>query len=172
MLENGPAVPPVHTGGQPPTVEPRDSWITRWRAPLFATLVAIAVVFGVLDLGSVFFHPASQPRSIVIHAQIVNGATATPHSDLTLQPQVTRFTCHDSQRVVLSNPSSHARQWSLAQPDGGIQFAASTPRGGTLGPGSSVALLVTALGQPGTYAINVSDDQGGTVSGSVIVQCP
>lgn len=149
----------------------RDPWLMRWRAPLIASLAAVFVVFGILDLGSIFFHTGSQIRPIVIHAQIYEGPTSAPRSALVLQPQEVSLSCRASGQVILLNPSAHARQWTLVAPSSGIQFSPDSPRNGTLAAGARETLTVNALGQPGTYEIRVTDDQGAATTGKITVRC-
>jgi hypothetical protein len=143
----------------------------RWRAPLIASLAAVFVVFGILDLGSIFFHTGSQTRPIVIHAQIYEGPTTGPRSALVLQPQEVSLSCRASGQINLLNASAHARQWTLVAPLSGIQFSPDSPRNGTLAAGARATLTVSALGQSGTYEIRVTDDQGATTTGKITVRC-
>ncbi|MGH2514487.1 MAG: hypothetical protein ACRDHP_02420 [Ktedonobacterales bacterium] len=159
----------------PPPIPPREPGaLERWRAPLIVALVAVFVIFGVLDVSSVFFHPAQNSgttRPLIINAQVSGDATPAAHPDLGLAPDMLALACDKTGRVIVMNRSARPLQWTVATDSDALTFSTNTPRTGLLAPGQSVALTVMAFSQPGAYVLRFTDDHGETADMPVQITC-
>lgn len=180
-LEAVPAAPPLLAPGYPmfpPPVTPPPARapgaLERWRAPVIVALVAIFIVFGVLDIASVFFHPAQDSgttRPVVVNAQIVGDATPAPHPDLDLAPGTLNIACGKTGRITVTNRSARPLQWAISTDSDALTFATNTPRSGLLAPGQHIALSVMASSQPGAYLLHFTDDHGESADIPVQISC-
>lgn len=176
-----PAYPPPgypNSPSYPPPVAPsaphRSGGFERWRGPLIAALVAVFIVFSILDVSSLLFHAPQNTgttRPLIINAQVVNDATPAPHPDLGLAPGLLALACGKSGQVVVTNRSARPLQWTVTASDGAVAFSANSPHAGLLGPGQSVTLTVIAFSQPGAHLLHFTDDHGEAADVTVQISC-
>lgn len=169
-----PAYPPPYLPPPMPPVSRLSSMIERWRVPVITTLVAVFIIFSILDVSSLFFHPAQSPgatRPLIVNAQLVNGATPAPHPDLGLAPELLAIACGKTGRVLVTNRSARPLQWTVTTNDSALAFPANTPHSSLLAPGQSITLTVMAFSQPGTYLLHVTDDHGEATDVPVQISC-
>lgn len=170
----GTPMPPMFAPPMPPMPSREPATLERWRVPLIVALVAVVVIFGVLDVARVFFHAAQvggTTRPLIINAQLIGDATPAAHPDLGLSPATLPLTCGKTGRILVTNTSARPLSWSVTAGGDGFTFSADTPRSGLLAPGRDVALVVMAFSQPGTYTIHFVDDHGETGDVTVQIAC-
>lgn len=174
-----PAYPPAYVPYPPPPwpmpkSAHRSGIVERWRVPLVTALVAVFIVFSILDVSSLFFRPAQNAgttRPLVINAQVVNGTTPTPHPDLGLAPNPLAIACGKTGRVVVTNRSARPLQWIVTTSDDALTFPANTPHSSLLAPGQSITLTVVAFSQPGAHLLHFTDDHGEAADVTVQISC-
>jgi hypothetical protein len=162
------SLPPIY----PPAREP--GALEHWRVPLIVALVAVFLIFGVLDVSSLFFHPAQNSgvtRPLIVQAQIEGDPTPAAHPDLGLAPDALAITCGDTGRITVTNRSARPLQWIATTDNNVVTFSTDTPQVGLLAPGRSITLLVRAFSQPGTYLLHFTDDHGEAADVTVQVSC-
>lgn len=147
-----------------------------WLAAALATLVTLAVVFGVLDVTHALF-PQKAPdstRPIVINARVIGAPTATsgPVSPLHVSPQQLTLACHSSAVLTLTSASSQPMSWSVDTVGAGLLLGTNQPQAGTLAPGQSAHLSLVALGSATDTSLTMADDQSGLITVQVSVHCP
>lgn len=153
---------------------PGSSLLSGWRGPLVGGLLAVILVFAVLDIGRLLFpqHAPGTTRPIVINVQ--NGgdtSTTNVSTVLAVSPQPLHLGCGQTATITLTNTASNGIHWNIdTQPDG-ITLSANSPRGGGLGPGEHVALQVISLNKSSNATLRFVDDRGGALDLSVSVQC-
>ena len=153
---------------------PGSSLWSGWRGPLVGGLLAVILVFAVLDIGRLLFpqRAPSTTRPIVI--QVQNGgdtSTTTVPTVLAVSPQSLRLGCGQTATITLTNTASYGIHWNIdTQPDG-ITLSADSPRGGGLGPGERIAMRVISLSKSSNATLRFVDDRGGALDLSVSVQC-
>ncbi|HLJ80269.1 MAG TPA: hypothetical protein VKT52_02205 [Ktedonobacterales bacterium] len=162
-----PPISPIPLAQEPSALE-------RWRVPLIVALVAVFVIFGVLDISSVFLRPAQNAgatRPLIVNAQIVNDPTPAAHPDLGLAPGALAVTCGKTSRITITNQSARPLQWTVTTGGDALTFSANTPRSSLLAPGQSITLTVMAFSQPGAYLLHFTDDHGESADVTVQVSC-
>ncbi|HLZ24694.1 MAG TPA: hypothetical protein VKQ30_21460 [Ktedonobacterales bacterium] len=148
--------------------------LERWRTPLLVALVTVFLVFGVLDVSSVFLRPAQNSgttRPLIINAQVMSNPTPPAHPDLGLAPDALSIACGKSGNVIVTNRSARPLQWSATLESDALSFTTDTPRSGLLAPGHSIALHVLAFSQPGPYLLHFTDDHGEQADVPVQISC-
>lgn len=145
-----------------------------WRGPLIGALLAVIIVFAVLDMGHILFPQRNQgtTRPIIIQVQNGNGDTsATVFPALAASPQSLDLTCGQSAAITLANTSSYSIHWTLDTPPSGIALSAGSPRGGGLAPGEHTVLQVVALGQRTQATLHFTESRGSTLDVNVRIRC-
>ena len=146
------------------------------RAALIASLVALAVVFGVLDVTHALF-PQRTPNStrpLVINARIIGGPTATvgAQSPLRATPEQVTMACNSASIVTLTSTASQPVSWSVDTIGQGLLIGANQPQAGILGPGQSAHIAVTSLGAAANTSLTLADDQSNLITVQFTVHCP
>lgn len=145
-----------------------------WRGPLIGGLLAVIVVFAVLDISHVLF-PQRAPnttRPIVIQVQNGGGDTsAAIPSALAASPRSLSLSCGQSATIMLTNTASYSVHWTLDTIPDGITLSSNSPRGGGLAPGEHTTVQVVSLGKSISAALHFSEDRGSTLDVSVQAQC-
>lgn len=164
-------------GGAPATAQaPESARVARWngwQVPVVGAVLAIIVVFAVLD-ATRLLSPMAHIRTlqpIIIHVQQAN-TTQPTRSALSIAPHEVTLACNGAATLTLTNPTGHALRWSLAPAPDGLSFTVDTARAGSLNAGEQVALSVLANGRGGAQMLRVTDDRGGVLDVPVTVQCP
>ncbi|HEX8034769.1 MAG TPA: hypothetical protein VF510_13020 [Ktedonobacterales bacterium] len=156
-----------NTGTQP-------SMWSGWRGPLIGGLVAVIVVFAVLDIGHFLFPQRTLGTSRPIIIQVQNGGGDTGNSVppvLTAAPQTLDLSCGHSAALTLTNTASYGIHWTLDTVPDGITFTANSPRGGGLAPGEHATLQVVSLGKRTSATLHFTEDRGTALDVTVRVQC-
>lgn len=162
-----------------PAAEPRSARSRLggpWLPAALATLVTLAVVFGVLDMTNVLF-PQKAPdsnRPIVINARVIGAPTATPGptSLLRVSPQQLTMTCHSAAALTLTSASAKPISWSVDTVGPGLLLGTNQPRAGALGPGQSAKVSLVALGSATDTSLTLADDQSNLITVQISVHCP
>ena len=135
-------------------------------------LVAIVVVFGVLDLTHTLFPaPDNSTRPVIIQFQGGSG-TASANAVLQVSPATLTLACNGSAAITLTNTGGIPLSWQLGTLPDDVLLGSSSPHSGTLASGQRVALTVVSLGRPGAGQLHFSDDRNEDVSAQVVVTCP
>lgn len=146
-----------------------------WRGPLIGGLIAVIVVFAVIDIGHVLFplRNLTATRPLIIQVQNSNGdtsSTAVPAA-LTASPQSLALGCGQTATVTLTNTASYSIHWTLDMPSDGVILSANSPHSGGLAPGEQATLQVVSLGRSINAALHFSEDRGSTLDVPVRVAC-
>lgn len=144
-------------------------------AAALATLMTLAIVFGVLDVTHALFPQSSNStRPLIINARIVGGPTATaaPLSPLHVAPQQVSMACHSATTLVLRSHDSQPVSWSIYDIGQGLILGQNQPQAGTLGPGQTANVTITALGAATDTSLTFADDQSNLVTVQITVHCP
>lgn len=167
-----PPISPFPPASPPPAREP--TALERWRVPLIVALVAVFIIFGILDVTSIFLRPAQSSdaaRPLIVNAQIVGDPTPAAHPDLGLAPGALAIVCGKTSRIIVTNQSARPLQWTVTTDNNTLTFSPDTPRSSLLAPGHSITLTVIAFGQPGAYLLHFTDDHGESADVTVQVSC-
>jgi hypothetical protein len=145
-------------------------------AAVLATIVTLAIVFGVLDVTHALF-PQKTPdtsRPIVINARIVGGPTATPGalSDLRVAPQQLTMACHSAAILTLTASGSQPVSWSVDSVGQGVLIGANQPQAGTLASGKQAHVSLTSLGAAMDTTVTFADDRSNLLTVLVSIHCP
>ena len=145
-------------------------------AAVLATVVTLAIVFGVLDVTHALF-PQKTPdttRPIVINARLVGGPTATSIalSDLRVAPQQLTMACHSVAVITLSATGSRPVSWSVDSVGQGLLIGANQPQAGTLAAGKQAHVSLTSLGAATDTTVSFADDQSNILTVQVSIHCP
>ncbi len=162
-----------HEGGHADKPAQPALW-SGWRGPLIGGLLAVIVVFAVLDIGQ-FLFPQRAPgttRPIIIQVQNGSGdnSTAVP-SVLAASPQSLDLKCGQDATITLANTTNYGVHWTLDPVPDGITLSANSPRGGGLAPGERTTLQVVSLGKSISATLHFTEDRGSTLDVMVRVQC-
>lgn len=166
-----PVLAPVHT----PASRGSSGW-AGWRGVALGILLAVVLVFGLVDLGQyvrrVIMQPnASAPVPVVLHGRGV-GQTPTPTApNLVITPGQLVLGCHDTMAISVANVSEHPLRWQVDAVRGAVALSPRASQSGTLGAGQRVAVLVLAVGQDGPGDVVFSDASGGHVDVWLQVHC-
>ena len=143
-----------------------------WRGPLTGALLAVIIVFAVLDIGHILFPQRTPARPIIIQVQNGGGDTSTTATPaLAASPQSLDLRCGQDAALTITNTSSYSVHWNVDQPSSGITLTANSPRGGGLAPGDHVTLHVVSLNQSTTAILHFTADRGSAVDVTVRVRC-
>lgn len=145
-------------------------------AAFLATVVTLALVFGVLDVTHALF-PQKTPdntRPIVINARIVGGPTATTGaaSDLRVAPLQLTMACHSAAVLTLTASGSQPVSWSVESVGQGVLIGANQPQAGTLAAGKQARVSLTSLGAAMDTSVTFADDQSNILTVLVSIHCP
>ena len=147
-----------------------------WLAAALATLVTLAIVFGVLDVTHVLFQSKNpdSTRPLIINARVIGAPTATPGpvSLLHVAPHELTMACHSSAILTLTSASARPMSWSVDTVGPGLLLGTNQPQAGTLAPGQSAHVSVVALGSASETNLTLADDQSGLITVQVSVHCP
>lgn len=165
-----------HSAGEMPSgSSPAQSSLwSEWRGPAIGGLLAVIVVFAVLDLGHILFpqRPPNASRPIIIKVQNLDGNTSSSIPPaLAASPKSLDLRCGGSASFVLTNKASYGIHWTLDTVSDGIALSANSPRGGGLAPGAHTTLQVVALGRSTSATLHFTEDRGSTLDVTVNVQC-
>lgn len=165
-----------HPMGETPdeSTPPQPSLWNGWRGPVIGGLLAVIVVFAVLDLGHILF-PLRLPnttRPIIIQVQNGGGDTdSTLPPALAASPQMLDLRCGQTAPLILTNIASSGIHWTLDAVPDGITLSANSPRGGGLAPGEHTTLQIVSLGRSTSATLHFTEDRGSTLDVTVRVQC-
>jgi hypothetical protein len=145
-------------------------------AAVLATVVTLAIVFGVLDVTHALF-PQKAPdntRPIVINARIVGGPTATTGaaSDLRVAPEQLTMACHSAAVITLTASGPQPVSWSVDNVGQGLLIGANQPQAGTLAAGKQARVSLTSLGAAMDTTVTFADDQSNMLTVLVSIHCP
>ncbi|MGZ6392098.1 MAG: hypothetical protein ACXWQZ_22910 [Ktedonobacterales bacterium] len=164
---------PAHEMAEGNTPAQPSFW-SGWRGPLIGSLVAVIVVFAVLDIGH-FLFPQRAPatsRPIIIQVQNGGGDTgSTVPPALAVAPRSLDLSCGHSAALTLTNTASYSIHWTLDAAPDGITLTANSPRGGGLAPGDHATLQVVSLGKRTSATLHFTEDRGSALDVTVRVQC-
>lgn len=164
---------PAHTVADAAT-PPQSSLWSGWRGPLIGALLAVIIVFAVLDLGHLLFPLRTQgtTRPIIIQVQNGTGDTGTTvASALAASPQSLDLRCGQSAAVTLTNTASYSIHWTLDMPSNGIVLSANSPHSGGLAPGEHTVLQVVSLGQSTNATLHFAETRGSALDVNVRIMC-
>lgn len=147
---------------------------TGWRGPLLGALLAVTIVFAVIDMSHILF-PQRTPNStrpIIIQVQNGGGDTSTAvTAALAASPPSLDLRCGQGAALTVTNTTSYSVHWNVNQPSNGITLSANSPRGGGLAPGEHATLQVLSLNQSTTAILHFTEDRGSTLDVIVRVRC-
>jgi uncharacterized oligopeptide transporter (OPT) family protein len=156
----------------PPPQRPANSRLLNILLVAAGALVAIVIVFGVLDLTHTLFPaPDNSTRPVIIQFQGASG-TALANAVLQVSPATLTLTCNGNGTITLTNTSGIPLSWQVGTLPDGVLLSSSSPHSGTLASGQRVALTVVSLGRAGAGQLHFSDDRKEDVSAQVVVTCP
>jgi hypothetical protein len=156
----------------PPPQRPANSRILNVLLVAAGALVAIVIVFGVLDLTHTLFPaPDNSTRPVIIQFQGGSGTT-TANAVLQVSPATLTLACNGSAVITLTNTSGIPLSWQLGALPDNVLLSSSSPHSGTLASGQRVALTVVSLGRAGAGQLHFSDDRKEDVSAQVVITCP
>jgi hypothetical protein len=159
----------------PPPPPPQRSANSRLANALLiaaGALVAIVVVFSILDLTHTLFPAAdNSPRPVIIQFQGGPG-TAAANTVLQVSPATLTLACNGSATITLTNISGIPLSWQLVTLPDDVLLNSSSPHSGTLASGQRVAMTVVSLGRAGAGQLHFSDDRNEDVTVQVVVTCP
>ncbi|MGH2485786.1 MAG: hypothetical protein ACRDHE_07235 [Ktedonobacterales bacterium] len=145
-------------------------------AAVLATMVTLALVFGVLDVTHALF-PQKAPdtsRPIVINARIVGGPTATTGatSDLRVAPEQLTMACHSAAVITLTASASQPVSWSVDSVGQVLLIGANQAQAGTLAAGKQTRVSFTSFGAAVDTTVTFADDQSNLQTVLVSIHCP
>jgi hypothetical protein len=156
----------------PPPQRPANSRLPSVLLVAAGALVAIIIVFGVLDLTHTLFPaPDNSTRPVIIQFQGGAG-TAAANAVLQVSPATLTLACNGSAAITLTNTSGIPLSWQLATLPDDVLLSSSSPHSGTLASGQRVALTVVSLGRAGAGQLHFSDDRKEDVTAQVVITCP
>ncbi|HEV2458686.1 MAG TPA: hypothetical protein VGS80_09995 [Ktedonobacterales bacterium] len=156
----------------PPPQRPANSRLPSVLLVAAGALVAIVIVFGVLDLTHTLFPaPDNSTRPVIIQFQGGAG-TAAANAVLQVSPATLTLACNGSAAITLTNTGGIPLSWQLATLPDDVLLSSSSPHSGTLASGQRVALTVVSLGRAGAGQLHFSDDRKEDVTAQVVITCP